>query len=155
MGVGGRYIAALAPRRWVVYSVLFLSSPTLAFVSRLLSILFFCYSGILVFVVETESGHSSCDCCPAYPVAPSPRPHTARARPRDATMPSPESLHAALPSKEVGTDAHDEEELANFGYKQELNRDWGLMHNFGISFSIIVCSFPSPRDLRDCPKTDS
>lgn len=35
----------------------------------------------------------------------------------------------------------DEEVLAEFGYKQELNRDWGLMHNFGISFSIIVCSF--------------
>jgi hypothetical protein len=34
----------------------------------------------------------------------------------------------------------DEEELAEFGYKQELRRDWGLMHNFGISFSIIVCS---------------
>jgi hypothetical protein len=32
----------------------------------------------------------------------------------------------------------DEEELAEFGYKQELKRDWGLMHNFGISFSIIV-----------------
>lgn len=70
-------------------------------------------------------------------------------------MPSPESLHAALPSKEVGTDAHDEEELANFGYKQELKRDWGLMHNFGISFSIIVCSSPAPRDLGDCSKTDS
>lgn len=33
----------------------------------------------------------------------------------------------------------DAEELAEFGYKQELKRDWGLMHNFGISFSIIVC----------------
>ncbi len=32
----------------------------------------------------------------------------------------------------------DEEELGQFGYKQELKRDWGLMHNFGISFSIIV-----------------
>jgi hypothetical protein len=32
----------------------------------------------------------------------------------------------------------DEEVLAEFGYKQELRRDWGLMHNFGISFSIIV-----------------
>lgn len=31
----------------------------------------------------------------------------------------------------------DEEILAEFGYKQELRRDWGLMHNFGISFSII------------------
>lgn len=31
----------------------------------------------------------------------------------------------------------DENELAQFGYKQELKRDWGLMHNFGISFSII------------------
>lgn len=55
-------------------------------------------------------------------------------------MASPEPLQTALPSKEVGIDAHDEEELANFGYKQELKRDWGLMHNFGISFSIIVCS---------------
>jgi hypothetical protein len=35
----------------------------------------------------------------------------------------------------------DEEILAEFGYKQELRRDWGLMHNFGISFSIIVCSY--------------
>ena len=35
----------------------------------------------------------------------------------------------------------DEEVLAEFGYKQELRRDWGLTHNFGISFSIIVrCS---------------
>jgi len=32
----------------------------------------------------------------------------------------------------------DAEVLAEFGYKQELRRDWGLMHNFGISFSIIV-----------------
>lgn len=70
-------------------------------------------------------------------------------------MAPPESLQTGLPSKEVGIDAHDEEELANFGYKQELRRDWGLMHNFGISFSIIVCSSPAPRDLRDCPKTDS
>lgn len=40
--------------------------------------------------------------------------------------------------KPADSDARDEEELANFGYKQELKRDWGLMHNFGISFSIIV-----------------
>ncbi|KAE8449907.1 hypothetical protein EG329_007384 [Mollisiaceae sp. DMI_Dod_QoI] len=31
----------------------------------------------------------------------------------------------------------DEELLKELGYKQELRRDWGLMHNFGISFSII------------------
>jgi hypothetical protein len=64
-------------------------------------------------------------------------------------MPPPESLQTALPSKEVGVDAHDEEELANFGYKQELKRDWGLMHNFGISFSIIVCSPCHLRNLRE------
>jgi len=40
-------------------------------------------------------------------------------------------------------DAQDEEVLAQLGYKQELRRDWGLMHNFGISFSIIVCFTPS------------
>lgn len=27
--------------------------------------------------------------------------------------------------------------LQDFGYKQELRRDWSLLHNFGISFSII------------------
>ena len=32
----------------------------------------------------------------------------------------------------------DEGRLAAFGYKQELRRDWGLLHNFGVSFSIIV-----------------
>ncbi|EOO04205.1 putative apc amino acid permease protein [Phaeoacremonium minimum UCRPA7] len=31
----------------------------------------------------------------------------------------------------------DEGRLAQFGYKQELRRDWGLAHNFGVSFSII------------------
>ncbi|KAK1830880.1 amino-acid permease BAT1 [Podospora conica] len=31
----------------------------------------------------------------------------------------------------------DENRLAQFGYKQELKRDWGLAHNFGVSFSII------------------
>ncbi|ERT00394.1 APC amino acid permease [Sporothrix schenckii 1099-18] len=31
----------------------------------------------------------------------------------------------------------DEDRLASFGYKQELRRDWGLAHNFGVSFSII------------------
>lgn len=34
-------------------------------------------------------------------------------------------------------DEVDENRLAQFGYKQELKRDWGLMHNFGVSFSII------------------
>jgi len=37
-------------------------------------------------------------------------------------------------------DQRDEAELGEYGYAQELKRDWGLMHNFGISFSIIVCS---------------
>ncbi|KAG9243959.1 hypothetical protein BJ878DRAFT_392022, partial [Calycina marina] len=31
----------------------------------------------------------------------------------------------------------DEAVLNMLGYEQELRRDWGLMHNFGISFSII------------------
>ena len=32
----------------------------------------------------------------------------------------------------------DEDRLAEMGYKQELNRDWSMLHNFGVSFSIIV-----------------
>jgi len=31
----------------------------------------------------------------------------------------------------------DEGTLAEQGYKQELRRDWSLIHNFGVSFSII------------------
>jgi len=36
----------------------------------------------------------------------------------------------------------DEGTLAEQGYKQELNRSWGLLHNFGVSFSIIVRIVP-------------
>lgn len=36
--------------------------------------------------------------------------------------------------------AEDEGVLAEQGYKQELNRSWGLLQNAGISFSIIVSS---------------
>jgi len=32
----------------------------------------------------------------------------------------------------------DEDRLAELGYKQELKREWSLLHNFGVSFSIIV-----------------
>ena len=38
----------------------------------------------------------------------------------------------------------DENTLAEIGYKQELNRDWSLLHNFGISFSIIVGQHHAP-----------
>ena len=33
--------------------------------------------------------------------------------------------------------ARDEDRLAQLGYKQELKRNWSLLHNFGVSFSII------------------
>jgi len=36
------------------------------------------------------------------------------------------------------TELQDETLLAELGYKQELKRDWSLLHNFGVSFSIIV-----------------
>jgi hypothetical protein len=51
-----------------------------------------------------------------------------------------DSVRIMAPLHETAADieAHDEEQLADWGYKQELKRDWGLMHNFGISFSIIV-----------------
>jgi hypothetical protein len=43
----------------------------------------------------------------------------------------------------------DEGRLAELGYKQELKRDWSMLHNFGVSFSIIVCSpLPPPAS---CP----
>lgn len=35
----------------------------------------------------------------------------------------------------------DEDRLAELGYKQELTRNWSLLHNFGVSFSIIVSGY--------------
>jgi hypothetical protein len=52
------------------------------------------------------------------------------------TMASQELAVERRPSNR-GDDG-DEDRLAQFGYKQELKRDWGLAHNFGVSFSIIV-----------------
>ncbi|KAL9583131.1 MAG: hypothetical protein Q9212_002880 [Teloschistes hypoglaucus] len=46
------------------------------------------------------------------------------------------------------TKAEDEDRLAQLGYTQELKREWGLMHNFGASFSIIVCFHPVIDDYR-------
>lgn len=41
------------------------------------------------------------------------------------------------------TDSSDQDEgiLAEQGYAQELQRDWSVLHNFGVSFSIIVSLF--------------
>jgi len=44
----------------------------------------------------------------------------------------------AVERRASDTEEGDEDRLAQFGYKQELKRDWGLAHNFGVSFSIIV-----------------
>lgn len=51
---------------------------------------------------------------------------------------------------ENGGEASDQDEavLNELGYKQELRRDWGLMHNFGISFSIIVSYFSIANSLK-------
>ncbi|KAL8778318.1 MAG: hypothetical protein Q9194_002066 [Teloschistes cf. exilis] len=35
------------------------------------------------------------------------------------------------------THLRDETKLAELGYRQDLNRDWSMLHNFGVSFSII------------------
>ncbi|EJD39552.1 APC amino acid permease [Auricularia subglabra TFB-10046 SS5] len=45
----------------------------------------------------------------------------------------------------VAAVADDEAELARMGYKQELRRDWSLLQNFGVSFSIIsvITGIPS------------
>ncbi|KAK0629458.1 amino acid/polyamine transporter I [Bombardia bombarda] len=50
-------------------------------------------------------------------------------------MGSPDPPAELRPSN--SDDERDESRLAQFGYKQELKRDWGLAHNFGVSFSII------------------
>jgi hypothetical protein len=49
-----------------------------------------------------------------------------------------QSEEIAVGQRRSNRDEGDEDRLAQFGYKQELKRDWGLAHNFGVSFSIIV-----------------
>ena len=45
------------------------------------------------------------------------------------------------------TQEQDEVRLAQLGYKQELKRNWSLLHNFGVSFSIIVSILLDGRPL--------
>lgn len=40
-------------------------------------------------------------------------------------------------SDATAIELRDEGTLAELGYKQELRRDWNVLHNFGVSFSII------------------
>ena len=42
-----------------------------------------------------------------------------------------------MPTADVNFKIQDEGRLAELGYTQELRREWGLVHNFGASFSII------------------
>lgn len=46
-----------------------------------------------------------------------------------------------MPSSTLATSARrlskDETRLAELGIKQELDREWSLIHNFGVSFSVI------------------
>lgn len=46
--------------------------------------------------------------------------------------------HETDPQPSLEGKAKDEDRLAELGYKQELTRNWSLLHNFGVSFSIIV-----------------
>ena len=52
-------------------------------------------------------------------------------------MPVPDPDPERRPSAHSWGREGDEDRLAELGYKQELRRDWSLLHNFGISFSII------------------
>ena len=47
------------------------------------------------------------------------------------------STSEAMPAADVNFKIQDEGRLAELGYTQELRREWGLLHNFGASFSII------------------
>ena len=42
-----------------------------------------------------------------------------------------------MPSSEINFKIQDEGRLAELGYTQELRREWSLLHNFGVSFSVI------------------
>ena len=53
---------------------------------------------------------------------------------RDATDTMPEGVEATGAGRSM---SKDEGRLRELGYEQELKRDWSLIHNFGVSFSII------------------
>ena len=42
-----------------------------------------------------------------------------------------------MPSSDINFKIQDEGRLAELGYTQELRREWSLLHNFGLSFSVI------------------
>ena len=54
---------------------------------------------------------------------------------------------AAVEGQVTAKQIQDEDKLAELGYRQELKRDWSMLHNFGVSFSIIV-SLTSRREGR-------
>ena len=53
-----------------------------------------------------------------------------------------------MSDSEINFKIQDEGRLAELGYTQELRREWSLLHNFGVSFSIIV-STSHPRTISD------
>jgi amino acid transporter len=58
-------------------------------------------------------------------------------RPSMASLNERRMSAAAIGSSHVRGKEHDEARLNDLGYKQELKREWSLLHNFGVSFSII------------------
>ena len=57
---------------------------------------------------------------------------------------------AGNPTNLPTTKEQDEDRLAELGYKQELMRNWSLLHNFGVSFSIIVGRPPPSSPPASC-----
>lgn len=58
-------------------------------------------------------------------------------RPSKASLEDRRMSAAAIGSSHLRGAENDETRLNELGYKQELVRSWSLMHNFGVSFSII------------------
>lgn len=58
-------------------------------------------------------------------------------RPSKASTQERRMSAAAIGSSHARGAEHDEARLNDLGYKQELQREWSLLHNFGVSFSII------------------
>ena len=54
-----------------------------------------------------------------------------------------------MASSVVNLKLKDEGRLAELGYTQELRREWSWLHNFGASYSIIVCGIPNFEGYKD------
>lgn len=60
-----------------------------------------------------------------------------------------EHINMSTPHRDSQLKIQDEGRLEELGYKQQLDRSWGCVHNCGACFSIIARSLPRPQGKKN------